>query len=70
MAFHRYLHPIQLTKCLRTFIRIDATSDVLYSSSKFEDFKTPKECNTFRIVYGQTGVFKLVKGVSHIAYQS
>lgn len=59
MAFHGYLHPIQLTKCVRTFIRIDAMSNVLYSSSKFEDFKTPKECNTFRIIYGQTGVLSL-----------
>lgn len=51
-------------------IMIDAMSNVLYSSSKFEDIKTPKECDTFRIIYGQTGVFKLVKDVSHITYQS
>lgn len=51
-------------------IMIDAMSNVLYSSSEFEDFKTPKECDTFRIIYGQRGGFKLVIDVSHITYQS
>lgn len=51
-------------------IMIDAMSNVLYSGSKFEDFQTPEECNTYRIIYGQTGVFELVKDVSHITYQS